>query len=80
MRTPEEKLVQMYAYRQENWQTYCDTQKSLMTKRRKQGLTQKSNREYGRRNRLAIQLYAILMSLDKRLVRKGHKAYNRRAE
>ena len=49
----------------------------LMAKRRKLGLTQKANREYAERNKLACQLYAQLMAIEPKLVRKGKHSFGR---
>ncbi len=59
---------------------YRRYQQACMCKRRKLGLTQKAQREYTRRNKLAMALYRDLMALAPELVRHGERSFRRQDE
>lgn len=55
-------------------------QRSCMSKRRKLGLTQKANRDYQARNKLALALYDDFMKLEPSLIRTGEHSFGRKDE
>lgn len=76
-KTPEERIISAYLSKhlrlkdKKNKEEHLQYFRDIMRKRRKEGKTQKANREYAVRNKTAISMYMAIIYAEPDLRRRG---------